>query len=401
MNGPMWQVAFREIRERGRSKAYLITLAVTLLLVVGLIVVPHILAGGPDEVDIGVVGEGNDQIVSVAETLATAGDDPGDEPSMVITTVTLADRAAAEAALAAGDVEAVLVDGSELMLERPPGFTGSRLISLIQQAAVTVELERLVAEEGRPAAQVVALMTTIPLKMTTLTGEEAGDISRSVIAYAGLILLYVAILLYGTWILTGVTEEKSNRVVEVLLSSVKPWQLLAGKILGIGTLGILQFAGTIVVAVVTLNLTGALELPQVDTSTAMNLIVWFVLGFLLYAVMFGAAGSLVSRPEEAQNIAFPLSLTGVVGFFIAVSALNNPTGVAAVAGTFIPLTAPFVVPVRTALDAIPTWHYAGALGLTLLAGAGLVMVGGRIYAGGLLRFGRRVKAREAWKGALE
>lgn len=397
----LWQVSIREIRERGRSKAYLATLAVTLLLVVGLIVVPQLLGGGPDEVDIGMVGEGNAQIISVAVTLANADDEPGEEPSMVITTVELADRAEAEAALAAGDVEAVLVDGAELMLERGPGFTGSPLISLLQQAAVTVELERLLAEEGRAAAEVVALMTSIPLEMTTLTGEEADDISRSVIAYAGLILLYIAILLYGTWILTGVTEEKSNRVVEVLLSSVRPWQLLAGKILGIGALGMLQFAGTIVIAVVTLNLTGALELPAVDTPTAVNLIVWFVLGFLLYAVMFGAAGSLVSRPEEAQNIAFPMTLTGVVGFFIAITALNSPSGVAAVVGTFIPFTAPFVVPVRSALDAIPIWHYATAVGLTVLAVAGLVVVGGRIYAGGLLRFGQRVKAREAWKGATE
>jgi ABC-2 type transport system permease protein len=213
------------------------------------------------------------------------------------------------------------------------------------------------------------------------------------------LLLYMAVLLYGTWILSGVTEEKSNRVVEVLLSSIKPWQLLAGKIIGIGVLGIAQFAGTIAVAVVALEVTGAFELPSLDAGAVANLIVWFILGFLLFAVMFGAAGSLVSRMEDAQNVALPMSLTAVAGFFVSIAALSDPDGLAAVIGTFIPFTAPFVVPVRAALDAIPAWQYVTAVLLTMATIVGLVFVAGRIYAGGLLRYGGRVKVREAWRSA--
>ena len=397
--GTVWQIASREIRERGRSKAYLLTTLLTLLLVVGLVVVPSLIGGGTSEYTVGSVGEGNEPIISAAELLGNATDEPGDEPSVSIESESFPDRETAEAALEEGDLDAVLVNGEEAVLESVGGFGESTVLSLLQQGAASVELEAIVSESGDAAADVIEVMTSDPLETTTLSGQEAGDASRGAVAYAGLLLLYMAVLLYGTWILSGVTEEKSNRVVEVLLSSIKPWQLLAGKIIGIGVLGIAQFAGTIAVALVALEVTGAFELPSLDAGAVANLIVWFILGFLLFAVMFAAAGSLVSRIEDAQTVALPMSLTAVVGFFVSIAALSDPDGLAAVIGTFIPFTAPFVVPVRAALDAIPVWQYVTAVVLTMATIVGLVFVAGRIYAGGLLRYGGRVKVREAWRSA--
>ena len=397
----IWQVARREITERGRSKAYLITTVFTLLLVLGLVIVPSLLGGGTEEYTIGSIGEGNQPIVESAELLRNARDEPEDEESVAISIVEFGNLEDAETALADGEVDAVLVDGSEVVVESVGGFGDSAVVSLLQRGAASVELEVIVSESGQAATDVIDVMTSDPLETTTLSGQEAGDETAGVLAYAGLMLLYIAILLYGTWILTGVTEEKSNRVVEVLLSSVKPWQLLAGKIAGIGILGIAQFTGTILVAIVALQLTGAFELPNISVSSVVTLVVWFVLGFLLYAVMFGAAGSLVSRMEDAQNVAFPMSLTAVAGFFVSIAALNDPDGAAAVIGTFIPLTAPFVVPVRAALDAIPLWQYLLSIVMVLATIAGLTLVAGRIYAGALLRYGGRTKLREAWHSAAE
>ncbi|HLF42281.1 MAG TPA: ABC transporter permease [Acidimicrobiia bacterium] len=399
--GIVWQIARRELRERGRSKAYLITSAVTAILVVGLILVPRLLDGGTDEYEVGSIGSGNEAIIEAAELLANANDEPEAEPSIAIATVGFSDRGLAEAALEERELDAILIDGSEVIVESVGGFGESKILSYLQRGAASVELEAIVAAEGDVAADVIEVMTSDPLETGTLSGQEAGDESRGAIAYAGLLLLYGAVLLYGTWILSGVTEEKTNRVVEVLLSSIKPWQLLAGKILGIGILGIGQFAGTILIAVTTIQLAGIFELPSLNTFAVVNLIVWFILGFLLFAVMFGAAGSLVSRMEDAQNVAFPMSMTAVAGFFVALATLSDPDGVAAVVGTFVPLTAPFVVPVRAALDAIPWWQYAAALILTVGTIIGLVFVAGRIYAGGLLRYGGRVKVREAWRSAAE
>ncbi len=397
--GTMWQIARREVKERGRSKAYLLTTGFTLLLVLGLVLVPGLIGGDTSEYTIGGVGEGNDAIVSAAELLGNATDEPDAEPSVALSIEAFGDREAAEEALDLGVVDAVLVDGEEVVVESVGGFGGSQVLSLLQQGAASVELESIVSESGEAATDVIEVMTSDPLETTTLSGQDAGDESRGAVAYFGLLLLYMAVLLYGSWILSGVTEEKSNRVVEVLLSSVKPWQLLAGKIVGIGILAMAQFSGTIAVVIIALRLTGAFELPALNVTTVANLIIWFVLGFLLFAVLFGAAGSLVSRMEDAQNVAFPLSLVAVVGFFVSIAALNDPDGVAAVVGTFVPLTAPFVVPVRAALEAIPAWQYAAALVLTIGAIVGLVFVAGRIYAGGLLRFGTRVKVRDAWRSA--
>jgi ABC-2 type transport system permease protein len=395
----VWQIAMREIREHGRSKSFLITTAITFLLVGALVVVPGLIGSDTADYTVGSVGEGNEPIAAAAKQLGNASDEEGAQPSVAITLQVFDTVEDAEAAMDEGDLDAILIDGSEVIVESVGGFGESAILGLLQQGAASVQLETIVAEGGETAADVIEVMTSDPLETTTLSGQEPGDETRGAVAYAGLLLLYMAVLLYGQWMLTGVTEEKSNRVVEVLLSSVKAWQILAGKIIGIGALGIAQFAGTILIALLALRLTDAVELPSLDTALMINLVVWFILGFLLFAVMYGAAGSLVSRMEDAQTVAFPMSMVAVAGFFVSIAALSDPDGTVAVIGTFIPFTAPFVVPVRAALEAIPAWQYIAAVVITIATIVGLVLVAGRIYAGGLLRFGTRVKLRDAWRSA--
>jgi ABC-2 type transport system permease protein len=400
--GALWQVALREITERARSKAYLLTTASTILIVLALIVLPDLFGGDTSESTVGSVGEGNAEIVSTAVDLGNANDDPDDPPSIAIETIAFDDRESAIAALEEGEVDAVLVDGEEVIVESVGGFGGSSFINGLQRSAGTVQIQAFIAEEGQQAADIIEILTSDPLEVTALSGGEAEDgESKTAVAYFGLLLLYLAVLLYGTWILTGVTEEKSNRVVEVLLSSIRPWQILGGKILGIGTLAIAQLLSTIVVAVVALRVTGAFDLPPIETASVLNLLLWFVIGFLIFAVLFGAAGSLVSRTEDANTIAMPMSMAAVVGFFVSITALNDPDGPVAVISTFIPLTAPFVVPVRTALEAIPVWQYLAALFICVVTIVVLTFIAGRIYAGGLLRYGGRVGVREAWRSAAE
>ena len=135
---------------------------------------------------------------------------------------------------------------------------GSGVTGLLQQAAAARSLEEVLEEHGQVAAVVIETLTSDPLRVTTPDGdadEEGGQ--RWIVAQAGMFLLYMAILIYGSWILTGVTEEKSSRVVEVLLSAVHPWQLLGGKVLGIGGLGLAQFIITIIVALAAVNYTGS------------------------------------------------------------------------------------------------------------------------------------------------
>lgn len=394
-------VALREIKERGRSKAYLITSLITGLVVIGLIVLPGLFGDDTETYEVGSVGEGNTAIVETAVVLAnTTAEDSGSGPVIEMNVSQYDTVEDAQEALTGGDIDLILVDGSEVVVDREAGFFGSSgPIGLLQQAAGAIALEEIVAEEGDAASRVIEIISSEPLEITSLTQSDEQSEEASIVAYFGLLLLYMAIILYGTWILTGVSEEKSTKVVEVMVSTMRPWKLLAGKIAGIGVLAIAQFAGTLIVAYIAVTLFAEFDIPQVQVSSIVNLAFWFILGFLLYAVLFGAAGSLVGRVEDAQSAAMPMTLFSVIGFFAGFAVLSDPESPIAVATTLIPFTAPFVVPIRVSLEAIPLWQYVLSVLITVSTIYLAVRVAGRIYAGGILKSGAKTKIREAWRAA--
>jgi ABC-2 type transport system permease protein len=388
-------VASRELRERGRSKSFVISCVVTLVLVGAALVLPQALGGDAATHHIGIVGEGNEPILQSARDLAIAEAAEGEDPDQ-FDAIEFATVEEAEAALVAGDVDLVLLDGDTLLQERT-GLSGNGLAETLQRAAGSVRLQRLVEENGEAAADVIDILSSSPLEVTSMSGEDPDAHIRPVIAYAGLLLTYIAILSYGSWTLTGVTEEKNNRVVEVLLATLRPWQLLGGKILGIGILAIGQFILTIGFAFALVNFTDALDLPTLPLDGLFFLVLWFILGFAVYSVSYAAAGSLASRPEDAQSAAFPMTMLAVAGFFVSINTLDDPASTLARITSFIPFTAPFVVPIRQSLQGIGTVEHIATVLVAITSIVLLVRLAARIYAGGLLRFGRRVKLREAWR----
>lgn len=393
----LWLVTRREIRERARTKGFLISSIVTLVLIGGAIVVPTLVGGNAETHEVGVVGEGNATILEAAANLAraeTAGV-PDREPDSYEVTE-FPSRAEAATALEAGEVDVVLVEG-DTVLVAAQGFGGTSLVGALQQAAAAVRLQELTASSTE-AASVIEALSNEPLAVSTLAGEDSATEERGTVAYGGLILMYVAVLSYGNAALTGVTEEKNNRVVEVLLATLRPWQLLGGKVLGIGLLGLGQFAATVTVAFIALKVTDALALPTLEPSIVVVLVLWFVLGFAIFSVLYAAAGALASRPEEAQSASLPMTMIAVLAFFLSFGVLGNPDSPLSVVTTFVPFTAPFVVPIRSALGALSVVEHLVAVLVTIAAIVLLVRVAARIYSGGLLSIGRRVKLREAWRG---
>lgn len=393
-----WQairlVMGREIRERSRSGAFIVSVVLTLLLVAAVLFLPLIFADDDVHYQVGVVGDGNRAVIDSALALANR---PGREVRTTVEVIPFTSREEAERAADTEEVDGVLMDGQEMVVRGAGGEAGGALERLLQQGARSVQIEGLVASG---AGEVVEILTSAPLDVRSLSGADTDENSeRSLIAFGGLMLLYMAVLLYGSLILTGVTEEKTNRVVEVLLAAFEPWQLLAGKILGIGLLGLSQFVGTVVIAMVGVELTGIVDLPEFPIDSILILLLWFILGYSFFAVMFGAAGALVSRAEDAQSVVAPISLVAVAGFFIAIQAVSNPTSTLSVVTTFIPPTAPFVAPVRFAFQAIPLWQMAVSVALMALTIVVITRLAGRVYLGGLLRFGSRVKVREAFRSA--
>ncbi len=392
----LWLVTRRELRERGRSKGFIISSVLTVAILLGIILIPQALGGDAATLEIGAVGEGNEQIVEAARQFEAglAADEETEPDIFEVTEFSTAQEG--EDFLRRGDIEVLLIDGSSAVIAQQ-GFGGNELVERLQRATGASRLQALMAENEQVASEVVEVLSNDPLEVRSLSGPGSDNAESSVIAYAGLVLLYIAILTYGNTVLTGVTEEKNNRVVEVLLATLQPWQMLGGKVLGIGILGLAQFALTMAAAFAAIRITGAVSLPAFDLETVGVLVLWFLIGFAIYAALYAAAGSLTSRTEDAQSAALPMTMLAVVGFFVSFSVLDDPASLVARITTFIPFTAAFVVPIRNSLGAISWAEHALAVVVAVGAIVLLVLLAARIYAGGLLRFGGRVRIKEAWR----
>jgi ABC-2 type transport system permease protein len=391
-------VARRELRERIKSRTYRITTVILLLIVLGGIVIPQ-MAGDEDGTtyDLGLVGDTSSELLETLKVLATTSDARVD-------TRVFDNVGGAEAALESGDVDAVLVDGSEYVTREPGGSSffvtgGAGLPALVGGAVQTIRLQAVAASAGISVDEVAGLLTENPLTLRSLEPFDPNRETNTIVSFAGLILLYVGILSYGAWTLNGVIEEKTNRVVEVLMSALRPHQLMAGKVIGIGLLGIAQLLLIVITAIAAALAVDLVDIPDVSGGLVGSLLLWFVLGFSFYSVAYAAVGALVSRLEEAQSVATPLTMVGVAGYLAAFAVLENPDGVVAKITTFLPPTAPFVVPIRQAQGAIALWESGLAVVIMVAATYGLIRLAGRVYSGAILSLGARVKLREAWRSA--
>ena len=230
--------------------------------------------------------------------------------------------------------------------------------------------------------------------------DETTD-AETLVAYVGSLLLLLSLTIYGQWVVTGVVEEKNNRVVELILATVRPRHLLAGKVIGIGLLGFAQLA-LIAGLIAALLVGGAFDAPAELGGDVALVIPWFALGFALYAVAYAAAGALASAQQNADTVAQPVTYTLIAVYFAGYVALSaNMDGALASLLTVFPLTAPLVLPARSALVGVPLWQHALAVVLVLGSIYALVHFAGRVYAHGLLHGGPGLGVRAAWRLARE
>ena len=214
-----------------------------------------------------------------------------------------------------------------------------------------------------------------------------------------MVLLFMAIAFYGGFVVTGVVEEKSSRVVEVLLSRLRPTELLGGKVIGIGLVGLAQFALVAGSALVALSLSRNTLVPEAAPSTIGWVVFWFVMGYAFYSVLYATVGSLVSRQEDAQSIQFPVTAVLLIGYIWAFAIVDAPNSPLAIVGFLLPPTAPMVMTIRMGEGGVPAWQVVLSVAVMVATVYGLVQLAGRIYTGAVLRIGRRVRLRDAWRGA--
>ena len=394
-----WQairlVTAREMGERARSGAFILSVALVLLFVAGGLLLPLIFAGDDDvHYELGVVGEGARAIVAAALAMANHEDA---EVSTTVEVIPFPSRAAAEAAIDAGEVDGALVEGIELVVSGADGDSSSGLERLLQGGARSHQIESLVASgEG----EVVRILTSAPLSVTPLSGADPEEnAGRSIVAFGGVMLMYMAVLLYGSMTLTGVTEEKTNPGGGGASRRLRAVAASGGQDRRDRTPGPGPVHGNGGHSPGGHRVDRRVRPARDPIDIVAILLVWFVLGYSFFAVLFGATGALVSRPEDAQNVAAPITLAAVAGFFVAIQAVNDPTSTLSVVATFLPPVAPFVAPVRFALGAMPWWQMAASVALMALTIAVAIRLAGRVYMGGLLRFGAKVGIREAFRTA--
>ena len=370
-------VARREITTRVRERSFLISTVITLLIIAAVIVVPALLDRGGDKVTVGLVG-------------APAAVEPALRQAAGVTGVELAvqpyaDEAAARSAVQDGDADAVFLGADRVLVEEDLDGDAEQVVqSAYRQAAAA---QRLAAAGIDPAVP--------PLAVTAINPPDPDADARRAAAYFGVLLLYFQLFGYGLWVALGVVEEKSSRVVELLLATVRPWQLLAGKVIGIGLLGLGQLVLTGAVGIAAALATGAVDVPSGVLGVAGQVLVWFLLGFAFYACLFAALAALVSRQEEVQNVTTPLSVLLLGSFFLAIAALNSPDTTLVRVTSIVPPFSTMVMPIRWAAGEAPLWELALAVGLMIAAVVALVRLAGWVYAGAVLRSGPRVKLGEA------
>ncbi len=372
-------VAAREASTRLRDKNFIVGSLVMVVLLLAIMGFQVAASSGSDVARIGVVGESG----AVEPALTSQGDVLGID----VEVVPLDDEAAARTALEDEDVDAALLEATgdrpELLLRGSDG----QLEALVGGAVTGASVGAQLAEAG--------VQLDVPeLTVTPLEGDDS-DGQATIVALVGVAMLYGLLILFAQFVAQGVVEEKSSRVVELLLATMKPWQLLAGKILGLGLLGLGQ-----IVVIGVLAVGGALAFDLVDVpgeliGTVLSVVAWFLLGYAFYASLFAAAASLVSRQEDLGSVLTPTSMLLIAAFIIAIQASADPGGTLATVTSLVPGLSPMVMPVRTAAGEAAAWEVGLAVLLMLVAIALVVRIGGRVYAGALLRTSGKVKLRDA------
>jgi ABC-2 type transport system permease protein len=379
-------IARREILERGRDRSTAISTLVTIVILAAIVVIPAALGLGDDpKVDVAASGQRSAGLADAARTQQ--------EPFGVrITVQRVGDDRAATQAVDDGDADvAVLRDGTAL---KAADDAEDGALAALQAASAQQRTTAELAGRGIRPGTTRALLNPTPLPVAQSAEDDASGL-----AFVVLLVLYGQLLAYGYVVASGVVEEKQSRIVELVLSAIRPRDLLAGKVLGIGVVGVVQLLVIGVVGLVLSAVTGRLDVGGAGVPGALGIaLAWFLLGFALYATAYAMAGALVSRAEDLQSSTTPITMAVIGSFLLSFAAVDDPSGPLAQILSFIPLSAPLVMPVRMVGGGVAAWEVLLSVLVMLVAIALLVSLAGRVYGNAVLRTGGRVKLAAALKG---
>ncbi len=401
----------REFRERVASRSFVLGTLLFPVLVAGIVLLPRLVGSGGAEWTLAVI---NEAPAAVGETFASAlsatSDAADDNMYRLIPVDPPLDPVRQQLA---SQIETRAIDGYVVLpadiltsgtivfrARNVGGFAVGR--DLRRAATLAVQRERL-RTAGIDASEVAAIVAPVQLDEARITarGEERGGaMSTFMTAYLVAFLIYLMTTLYGVAVMRSVLEEKTNRIAEVLMSTIRASHLMAGKIIGVGSAAVAQVLIWVAITAVVVSQSDRLgegfALPEpvmqalrMDLATGVLLFLFFLLGFFLYASIFAMVGAAVTSEQEAQSVQF-LALTPlIIPLMFLQTILNAPLGRAATVLGVVPFTAPITMPMRMASTAIPGFEIAISLALLVIAIALVAWVAGKIYRVGILSTGKR------------
>jgi ABC-2 type transport system permease protein len=391
-NSGVGLIMAREVRERLRGRVFKVTTVFILLVVAAAIVIPVLHNGKAKPQEVGIVGALSSSLRATVTSSAKSAD-------VSVHFVPESSVKKARADLHSGRINAAIVDARELIVDVALSPTDSSAgAQLIRSVAENLGIAEAFQAAQLSPAQSETLKGAKALPITSVEGSKtksgAGNAGEAT-SLIGIILIFVMLQQYNTWILMGVMEEKSSRVIEVLLSAVRPIQLLTGKVLGIGLAALSQATLVVAFALVLSKAVGSTLVHGTAPLVIASTFIWLVLGYVFYCWVYAAAGSMVERQDQIQSLVLPLSLPMIFGYLMALTGATSgaPSALLKVLA-YLPPTAPFAMPVLVGFKAVTWWEFLGSAIISVICTVGIARLAATIYRRAILRTGGRVRFRE-------
>jgi ABC-2 type transport system permease protein len=291
-----------------------------------------------------------------------------------------------------GTWDAAVLPGNRLVAKHP----GDTVVGIVQSAYELAATTARLRAAGLSGEQAATALAVTPLHVEATTSAQTTQ--KQTIAIIAVVVLFSQLVTFCTWVATGIVEEKSSRVVELVLSSVRALQLLTGKLVGIGLLAAAQVLAFGVAALVAATASGSLTVPASAVVTLAVAFVGFLLGYAFFAALAAALGSTVSRQEEVSGILAPVTIGLTVCYAASFATASSPDSAFARAVSIVPPFSAIGMPARIARGSVHVLDIVLAVALLVVATVAIVLVAARIYRASVLHTGTRVPLRQAWRG---
>lgn len=396
-------VICREYLERVRSKAFVVgTIAAPLMMAAFMLLPLYFAQHGGQALRIAVVDDGSGLGAEVERSLLEMQQDG--RAQFTVERASMAEREALERRVREGALDGYLHLPPMTADRFEPEYRGKNVsndmdLDDVERAIEDARRGRLLTDAGlsRPAIEDLSRRLRLKKMQLTATGAREERGASTLVAVLLMVMLYTTVVMWGQATMTSVLEEKTSRVVEILVSHLSPAQLFAGKLIGVGAVGLTQYGAWFVAMVVLGSVSGSIGLASEGAKALagmgwlvpLSFIAFFVLGYLLYAALFAAVGASVNTPQEAQSLVFPVFAPLILSMMAFPAVLRSPDGPVSVTLSMIPFMTPLLMFLRIAIATPPLWQIALSMILTAATVAGVVLLASRIYRVGILMYGKR------------